>query len=196
MPPHRIGTNKCILNEDRNIFTIIGTGNRHTSTYVIFLKPWMSGIHEMAFKCINDEKRAISIGVLTNPNAHPKIWLFDDSSAGITYQLYSYKKEDDFGIYHFSHGIRKGQTYHKKSNTLFIHDGDIISMKMDFNEATIGFYVNGEEHGTVSFDRYRKYYPALSCNCHEHTNYNPHYQLVKRHHLEGEVPKLKVSYRV
>ena len=152
----------CIFDEETGIFTSNGLENVKR-TYAIFDVPWNKGKHEIVFKCIEDNKFAFGIGILTNLNANTSRWLFDDAEGGITYQIYSctgdkYKP----GIYHFE----SGEERLFENIDEYITDGMIISVKVDLDEYTLNIYIDGQQKGkTIKVKENEIYYPAITYNC-------------------------------
>ena len=111
LPQYRCGS-KCIVDEQNQIFRSIK--GPHALTYAILNTPWSKGKHELIFKCIQEKKAAIGIGLITNYNAHSSSWIFDACGAGVTYQIYSCRSRfaiSKSGIYCYESGQQKFLKY-------------------------------------------------------------------------------------
>ena len=170
LPPHRFDS-KCIADEKNQIFSC----QRH-QTFVTFNTPWSKGKHELIFKCIKNTRSGFAIGLITNYNADPRFeWIFDNSEAGITYQIYSTRYPyscSNPGIYCFEFGKKTFFEHIDKR----INNGMIMAVRVDLDEYSIKFYFDDEQQGkTINLKKDQIYYPAIAYGSVDHES---QYQLI------------------
>merc|ERR1712129_132991 len=130
--------------------------------YVKLTKPLCSGIAEFEMECVAG-KRCCSIGVITNMEAEPKEWLFDDRQCGISYQLHMSEERRENALYHFDDGKEIYQEFIGNEKSNMFSSGEIAKFVLDFDRSEITFFVNDVQIGKpMQIEKGTTYYAAFT----------------------------------
>eukprot|EP01084_Bolivina_argentea_P159605 277952_1 len=160
-----VGNDLCEVDEIEQTFSTQGTRNQvRYMTYAIFSQPWCTGIHRFKLQCVSCANVAISIGVVSNPNAQTIEWLFDSPGCGHSYQMYL-GKELCNGLYHFYEGTMI-TTRDVNIQLNLLKPGDTIELTVDFNTNIIQFFINSLAAGPpMQIEQNIELYPAIAYVC-------------------------------
>lgn len=122
----------------------------------------------MVVECLYDEFGSVSIGMISNKDAdvkyeHSESWVFNEPDSGKTYQLYLDTLDP------FENGVSfvdKGMVKREERISMTLSASMELSMRADFSENTITFYINGSAVGNpFVIEKDVDYFPTIERSC-------------------------------
>merc|ERR1712129_301541 len=111
---------------------------------------------------------SVFIGIVFSADANIKYlytesWMFDSENAGQSYQLYL----DNYSNWENGTSFTdKGEEKCAKWVEILLKPGMILSMKVDFDDCTIRFYIDGKEIALpMDIEKNKEYFVCIERSC-------------------------------